>query len=268
MVLSLSICNLGCCKNEDVASFNGQTITINEYIWEIDNLPEHTRASIKNIDDKKEFVQRLITQELLVEEAIKRGIQNDDAIRYKIQNYQRNLLINELLRREFEGMTVVTNEEIKKYYEENVDQFTSEVVEASHILVRKREDAEMIKSLLSRGESFSELAIRYSVGPSAKSGGSLGKITRGQMIPDFENALFALEKEGEISSIVETELGFHIIRLDKLKTIQVRSLNEASGKIRKLITDKKEKEFFENYVEELKKQINIEINEEVLKDIG
>lgn len=268
MVLSLSACSLGCCKNEDVACFNGQKITVSEYIWEIDNLPEHTRASIKTIEDKKEFVERLITQELLVEEALKRGIQNDEAIRYKIQNYQRTLLINELLRREFEGMTAVTNEEIKKYYEENIDQFTTEVVEASHILVRKREDAEMIERLLKRGENFSELAIRYSMGPSAKSGGSLGKIIRGQMIPDFENALFALEKEGDISSIVETELGFHIIRLDKEKTIEVRPLSEVSGKIRKLITDKKEKEFFESYVEGLKKQINIEINEEVLKDIG
>lgn len=264
----LFICLLGCGEKKDVARFNGSTITLEEYLWEKDNLPYHTRESIKTIDDKKEFVNRLLTQRLLVEEAMKRGIQNDDTVRYKIESYKRTLIINELLRREFEGRTMVTEEEVKKYYEENIGQFTKEIVEASHILVKKREDAEMIKSLLSQGEKFPELAIRFSLGPSAKTGGSLGEITRGQMMPDFEEALFKLEKPGEISQIVETNFGFHIIRLDKSKIIRVQPLSEVSGKIRVLLTDKKEKEFFENYVEDLKKKIDIEIDEEILNEMG
>lgn len=264
----LFICLSGCDKKKDVARFDGSTITLEEYLWEKDNLPYHTRASIKTIDDKREFVHRLITQRLLVDEAMKRGIQDDDTVRYKIESYKRTLIINELLRREFEGRTIVTEEEVKKYYEENIGQFTKEIVEASHILVKKREDAEMIKSLLSQGEKFPELAVRFSVGPSAKSGGSLGEITRGQMMPDFEKALFKLEEPGEISQIIETDFGFHIIRLDKSKVIRVQPLSEVSGKIRALITDKKEKEFFENYVDDLKEKMNIEIDEEVLNEMG
>ncbi len=272
MVLCLSaglfICLLGCSRKKDVARFNGGTITLEEYLWEKENLPYHTRESIKTIEDKKEFVNRLITQRLLVGEAMKRGIHNEDTVRYKIESYKRNLIINELLRREFEGRTMVTEEEVKKYYEENIGQFTKEVVEASHILVKKREDAEMIKSLLDQGEKFPELAIRFSVGPSAKSGGSLGEITRGQMMSDFEKALFALQEPGEISQIIETDFGFHIIRLDKSKVVRVQPLSEVSGKIRALLTDKKEKEFFENYVEDLKKKMDIEIDEEVLNEMG
>jgi peptidyl-prolyl cis-trans isomerase C len=264
----LLVCLLGCGKKKDVARFNGSTITLEDYLWEKDNLPYHTRESIKTVDDKKEFVHRLITQRLLVEEAMKRGIGNDDTIRYKIESYKRNLLINELLKREFEGRTMVTEEEVKRYYEENIGQFTKEIVEASHILVKKRDDAEMIKSLLSRGEDFPELAIRFSVGPSAKTGGSLGEITRGQMMPDFEEALFALQEPGEISQIVETDFGFHIIRLDRSKVIRVQPLSEVSGKIRDLLTDKKEKEFFEGYVEDLKKKMDIEIDEEILNEMG
>jgi len=272
MVLCLSaglfIGLLGCSRKKDVARFNGGTITLEEYLWEKENLPYHTRESIKTIEDKKEFVNRLITQRLLVGEAMKRGIHNEDTVRYKIESYKRNLIINELLRREFEGRTMVTEEEVKKYYEENIGQFTKEVVEASHILVKKREDAEMIKSLLDQGEKFPELAIRFSVGPSAKSGGSLGEITRGQMMSDFEKALFALQEPGEISQIIETDFGFHIIRLDKSKVVRVQPLSEVSGKIRALLTDKKEKEFFENYVEDLKKKMDIEIDEEVLNEMG
>ncbi len=259
---------IGCSRSENVAYFDGQTITISEYIWEMDNLSVHARASIKTIDDKSEFVQRLITQELLVEEAIKRGIPNDDTIRYNIESYRRNLLINELLRREFDGRIAVTEEEVKQYYYKNIGQFTTEVVEASHILVKKKEDAEMILRLLSMGKDFSELAVRFSVGPCAKMGGSLGEITRGQMMPNFEESLFLLEKPGEISSIVKTDFGFHIIRLDKSKTIKTSPLKDVSATIRRLITDKKEKDLFENYVEDLKKRINIEIDEDVLREVG
>ena len=260
--------NIGCSRNENVAYFNGKTITISQYIWEMDNLSEHTRASIKTIDDKSEFVQRLITQELLIEEAVKRGIPNDESIRYNIESYRKNLLINELLRREFEGMITVTEEEVKQYYYKNIGQFTTEVVEASHILVKKREDAEMILKLLSHRNNFPELAVRFSVGPSAKSGGSLGEIARGQMMSDFEEALFLLEKPGDISSIVETDFGFHIIKLDKSKTIKTHPLKDVSATIRRIIADKKEKDLFENYVEDLKKRINIEIDEDILKEVG
>ena len=157
---------------------------------------------------------------MLLQEALRLGLQNNETIRYKIENYRRNLLINELLNRQIEGETVVTDKEIKDYYETHKDQFTTETVEASYIVVRTREDAEMIMALLKRGESFSDLAKKFSIGPGAESGGSIGEITRGQMIPEFEDALFALEKPGDISPIIETDFGYHIIRLDKTQDDQ------------------------------------------------
>jgi parvulin-like peptidyl-prolyl isomerase len=134
-------------------------------------------------------------------------------------------------------------------------------------VVRTREDAEMIMALLKRGESFSDLAKKFSIGPGAESGGSIGEITRGQMIPEFEDALFALQKSGDISPIIETDFGYHIIRLDKPKTTKTIPYDEASKMIRKLLTDQKEKEFFENFVKKLEKGITIEINDDLLKKL-
>lgn len=257
----------GCSDDKVLARFDGHTITVDEYLWEKDNLPEAQRNSLRTIEDKKEFLNKIIVREMLLQEALRLGLQNNETIRYKIENYRRNLLINELLNRQIEGETVVSDREVKDYYLTHNSQFTTETVEASYIVVRTREDAEIIMALLKRGESFSDLAKKFSIGPGAESGGSIGEITRGQMIPEFEDALFALQKSGDISPIIETDFGYHIIRLDKPKTTKTIPYDEASKMIHKLLTDQKEKEFFENFVKKLEKGITIEINDDLLKKL-
>ncbi|UJG44944.1 MAG: peptidyl-prolyl cis-trans isomerase [Candidatus Heimdallarchaeum endolithica] len=84
-------------------------------------------------------------------------------------------------------------------------------VKASHILVKKRSEAERILKELQDGADFAELARKYSTCPSSKRGGNLGFFTHGQMVKEFEKAAFSLKK-GELSDIVKTEFGFHIIK--------------------------------------------------------
>jgi len=84
-------------------------------------------------------------------------------------------------------------------------------VKASHILVKKRSQAETILGELQQGADFSEMAKKHSICPSKKNGGNLGFFTRGQMVKEFEKTAFALGK-GEMSGIVKTEFGYHIIK--------------------------------------------------------
>lgn len=84
-------------------------------------------------------------------------------------------------------------------------------VKASHILVKKRSEADNILKEIEKGAEFAELARKYSLCPSSKKGGSLGFFTRGKMVKEFEKAAFSLAK-GEISGTVKTEFGFHIIK--------------------------------------------------------
>jgi len=266
-ILFLVLYFSGCSDDKVLARFDGHTITVEEYLSEKDNLPEAQRNSLRTIENKKEFLNKIVVREMLLQEALRLGLQNNETIRYKIENYRRNLLINELLNRQVEGETVVTDKEVRAYYETNKNQFMTETVEASYIVVRTREDAEMIMALLKRGESFSELAKKFSIGPGAESGGSIGEITRGQMIPEFEDALFALKIPGEMSPIIETDFGYHIIRLDKTSAVKTIPFDEASKKIREFLTDQKEKEFFEHFVDKLEKGITIEINDDLLKEL-
>ena len=258
----------GCSEERVVAKLNGITITAEEYIWEINNLPESMRSSLKTIDDRKEFIRKLMHRKLLLEEAIRQDIDDDDDMQYKIENSRRAILINELLERQFEKLMMVTETEIKEYYQTNQDQFTKETVEASHILVKKKEDAEMILALIKKGENFANLARRFSIGPEASAGGNLGIVTRGQMPPKLEEVIFSLPKRGDISPIVETEFGYHIIHIEKPKAVAIQPYEEVRETIRTILTEEKKIKFLENYLNDLKKGMEIEINEEALKKIG
>ena len=259
---------LGCDQERYVAKFDGHNLTIEQYLEEKDNLPEHVRASIRTLDDRKKFVRKLIIEELLFQEALKIGLQYNDTLQYRINKFERSVLITEFLRREFEGKTIVTEEEVKGFYNENLAMFTTESLEASHIVVHTLEDARLILEKLEKGGDFSELAREYSIGPSAIYGGYLGEILRGQMVPEFEDALFSLETPGDLSPITETSYGYHIIRLEKPTKTHIKPYEEVNNSIREMLIEEKEKDFLENFVNELEKKIKIEINEDVLKELG
>ncbi|MFK3961391.1 peptidylprolyl isomerase [Guptibacillus hwajinpoensis] len=109
----------------------------------------------------------------------------------------------------------VSDEKLKEFYDENENLFTE--LEASHILVDDEDTAKEVQKKLEDGGDFAELAKEYSKDGSAENGGDLGVFKKGDMVAEFEEAAFAL-KEGEVSDIVQSQFGYHIIKLKK-KTV-------------------------------------------------
>ena len=137
----------------------------------------------------------------------------------------------------------VSEEEIKKYYETFQDAFkVPERIRARHILFKVppkakkqeidkiRKEAENVLKLAKEGKDFAKLAETYSQGPTAKKGGDLGYFTQGTMVKPFEDAAFALKK-GEISGLVRTRFGFHIIKLEDKQPARVKPLAEVRKEI-------------------------------------
>jgi len=137
----------------------------------------------------------------------------------------------------------VSDQEIEQYYKLNPDKFsTPELRQARHILIRsdakesgelqaaKRKKLEAILALAKAGKDFSQLAREYSEDASGKNGGDLGFFSKGQMVPPFAEAAFSL-KEGEISPIVTTQFGLHLIKLEKIKPANVTTLAAAREQI-------------------------------------
>ncbi|WP_199614532.1 peptidylprolyl isomerase [Paenibacillus alkalitolerans] len=153
----------------------------------------------------------------------------------------------------------ITDEDLKKYYDENKEQFsTPEQVRASHILVETKEEAEAIVKQLKEGADFAELAEEKSKDPgSAAKGGDLDFFGKGQMMPEFEEAAFKTPV-GELSGIVETDYGFHIIKVTDKKEAKTPTFDEKKEEIRETLVQQQTNEKSQAYIEELRSKAKIE----------
>ncbi len=167
-------------------------LTVND--TELDELMVEYKTFFGDEQAYKDF----LTSNNMKEEFLKNSLRTDEVIQRYVDFYMESLSISD--------------EELIKYYEDNVDKFVS--VKARHILVNSMEEAEDILAQINAGADFSDLAMAFSKDTnSAILGGDLGYFYKGQMVPTFEAAAFSLEI-GEVSGIVPSDFGFHIIKLD------------------------------------------------------
>ena len=168
------------------------------------------------------------------------------------------LLINELQSSIIDSVEV-SDAEIEEYYNNNKAEFTvEEQVQASHILVEDEATAKEILDKLNSGSDYAELAKEYSIDGSASRGGNLGFFPRGRMVKPFEEAAFALEV-GEISGIVKTDFGYHIIMVTDRQEAGTISLEESRDNIRDTLLHQKQMETLRNYLIELRENAVVEI---------
>lgn len=244
-----------------VASFGVQTITLGEFnqLWE--QVPEEYKLQL----DKSMVLDQMISEKLLIQEAKDMGLENDNDVLEQIKKMTEQILVQVLIEREILNKVKVSDEDISEYYEQNKDSFTEkEQVRLYNILLETEEEAQDILEQLKAGGDFSEIAKEKSTGPSAAQGGDLGYLTKGTIIPEIEDVVFALEVE-ELSEAIKTDFGFHILKITEKILETVKALEEVKEDIIQTLLPTKQKEAFENLLEELKGKAEIEINEEALR---
>ncbi|MDB8794365.1 peptidylprolyl isomerase [Romboutsia sp. 1001216sp1] len=217
----------------------------------------------KNIDSDKEYKKDM--EKIGANDEFLRTQQEQDLA---VQNYKEH----------FDKTIKISDEEMKKYYEDHKKDYYKDEVKASHILVstqdkngkplsdeKKKEAKKKAEDLLKRaklGEEFSELAKENSDDPgSAAQGGDLGYFSKGMMVPEFEKAAFNL-KQGEISDIVESSFGYHIIKVTD-KVNEQTPYNDVKDSIKTILLNEK----FTEQVTKLTKEAKIEKNKDVLDKI-
>jgi len=170
---------------------------------------------------------------------------------------------------EFKKKIKIDESELKKYYEDHPDKFeVKEKRRASHILIKlppnageevkkkAREKMQKIKQMLKQGANFAELARKYSEDKvSAEKGGDLGFFTYDAMTPEFSKAVFSMKKIGEISDIVETPYGLHLIKLTGIKPGYKKSFKEVREEIKKTLLEEKAENIARNKVEQIREKI-------------
>ncbi len=185
-------------------------------------------------------------------------------------HFRQGMAIQQFIDEEFARKVKVTEKEARKYYDENREIFKQpEQVRASHILIKvdpgadesKKKEArkrlEALQKKLKEGEDFAKLAREFSEGPSSSRGGDLGYFGRGQMVKPFEDAAFAL-KPGEVSGIVETRFGYHLIKVIDRRPETVIAFEEIKERLGEFLKQEKVKKDVALYVEKLKEKAKIE----------
>ena len=235
---------------------------------------------------KQQILQQLLRNELLSlicyemgikvnEEAINAEIakirsnyDSDDTFKKVIENFGYTMdelrtdvslqLSYELMATSLIQSQKITEEELQQYYQANIRKFSEqEQVRAYHILVDTKEKAEEIFKRIKGGEDFTKLAKENSTCPSASKGGDLGYFGRGQMVPEFENAAFAL-KIGEIGGPINTSFGWHIIKVVEKKPAVVHKYEEVKEDVKKTILEQRKFQSAMEYVEKRWNESKIE----------
>jgi peptidyl-prolyl cis-trans isomerase C len=251
-----------------LAEVNSGTISTEDFDRELKNLPEYLKAMADTPQGRKEMLDTMVIRELILQQSAKDGLDKSPEIEEKLRDLKKRLIVESFLKKKVEVESKVSDEDMKKFYDQNKDKFkTGEQIRASHILVKTDKEAKDVLAQLKSGVQFEELAKKSSVDSSAAKGGDLGWFGKGNMVPAFEKAALAL-KEGQISEIVKSDFGFHVIKLTGKRPAGIRPFEEVKEQIKSAILPSKQQEVFQKIKDELKKSAKIAIKEDILNSIG
>lgn len=230
-MLASSIFILSACNEENSSSNSSSTPAATDI--PADQIAATVNGIVISNDDVKYFkelkgnpqvndsqvLDEIIATELLREEAIKQGINDKDNVRYQLRLQESELLARLLMREKF-GSLSFTDEELKAAYDKRMGQSENREFKARHILLKTEDEAKAVIDALANGANFIELAKERSTGPSGSKGGDLGWFQASRMVPPFAEALKEMNK-GDISVIpVQTNFGFHVIKLDDVRELE------------------------------------------------
>ena len=235
--LLVSICAIAAfscafAENNVVAKYNGKDLTKSEVEKIIrivlnGKLPQDK----KNFDDldpniKAQIISEVVHQKVLDDAVSTSSIAAQQSYKDQLDLLQKNIAINLYLDRVVQG--AVTPSMIRTEYSDYVTLMKgNDEIKVSHILVENEKEANEVYDLIVKKKtmSFEDAAKKYSVDSSKNTGGLIGVISKGQMVPEFEKAAYSM-KQGEVSKPVQTTFGWHIIKVDERKPRQIPTFDE------------------------------------------
>jgi len=265
--LILLLVTAGCSKKDNskvLMSLGSEKITMDDFQRRIDKIPPYLLAYFQDKEGTKTLVDGLLKEQLLIREARRQKLDKNKELEAKVREIEDQLLVEEMVKELKNKEIAVTEQEAEAYFQKNKESFaTADKIKVKHILLKTDKEAKAIMGKLKKGEDFDKLAGEYSIDKtSAAKGGDLGYFSRGDLVPEFEKAAFALENPGQISNIVKTPFGYHIIQLvDKKQKDQI-ALADVSEEVKKRV----EKEKFDKWMENMKAKFKVKVNYDLLND--
>ncbi|WP_294156055.1 peptidylprolyl isomerase [uncultured Clostridium sp.] len=244
-------------ENKVLAVAAGNEITEKDLNALIARYPEQQRAAFASEEAKKNLLEQLISFELFNKFGKELELDKTEEYKEAVASITKEVLTSMAMNKALADVTV-TDEEAKKYYDENTGAFSvPPTVSARHILVETEEEANNVKNEIDNGLSFADAAMKYSKCPSKEQGGNLGEFSKGMMVPEFEKASFEAEV-GVISEPVKTQFGYHLIVVDSKNEGSIKSFEEVKDSIVNELIKKNQHKKYDDLLKQLEGKYGVD----------
>lgn len=275
-----------------VATVNGREIYGDAFLKEYDSFKKRIKLSDANDEElekqmREGVLDNLVKEAIIAEEAEKAGIKitkgmEDEAIQSMLKGFsqarlqeilekrnqtyeewkesvRKNLLMDKLIAAKVAPLVDIPEEEIKQYYAEKPDEFKKPAqAHVYHILCASRAEADAVRAAIAGGADFSATASRSSKSPEAAQGGDLGMVSQGQMPNELDEAIFKLGVK-ELSKVVESPYGFHIIKVTEFAKPRQETYAEAKESIYKHMFHERLEGRFDEWLKETKSKASVQV---------
>lgn len=254
-------------KDEVILKAGSSTLTKKDLQEDLKTLPPQTKAFLASPEGINRLKDELIKREVLYEEAKKKELAKSEEFKRRLEEFKKITLINMLLEQELKNIQQVTEKDAKDYYEKNKDQFIKPTeVRLSQIVVKSEDDAKKVYERVDKGEDFAKIAKELSKDDRTKaSGGDMGFFKKGQLESQIENLAFSLKK-GQVSMPVNRKDGLYIFKVTDVKGTPIE-FEQIKQQLIEQLKAKKQQDWFNSYIEDLKKKHKVEINEKILQEM-
>jgi peptidyl-prolyl cis-trans isomerase C len=259
-----------------VAQVGSAQITLGDLRDRLQETPAAYQQYVASAEGRRQFLNLIVREKVLLLEAQKAGLQRDPHYRVaidrfvaqskrRIKDYKEGLLVEMALERLRMKELAVTDADVQRYYNEHLTDFNHPIeIEASHILVSSESAGQKALSLLKQGVPFETVARQMSTDPaSAAQGGKLAPFQRGTLPAEFENTAFAL-KNGQVSGLVKSSFGYHIIKKIGERALAPKSLDQAKEAIRARL----ERDRFDQWVSKAEAAIGVRVDNAALSALS
>jgi peptidyl-prolyl cis-trans isomerase C len=260
MLLLLTSCTQPPSEERVVAFVNGRPITQTEFDIEWAELPEATRARYEKEGGKPRLLSELVTRELLMQEARKQGLDQNDQIRERARRYKEKLMLDELLKDRIKTKIELTKEELDAYYEKHAHQLLTPLkVRVSLMLLPNYPAAKDLEKQVNQGGDFGKFAQRYSIDYKTKSnGGDLGPYRKGLVVPEVDEVIHTL-RPGMVSAPIKTEAGYYLVKITSLEPEIIQADLATRERLRQELLNEKRQKRFDDVIADIRAKAVIKL---------
>lgn len=232
-------------EDKIIAIAAGREITESEFSEFVARIPQQQQQFVQTPEGRKQALTQYANYFLFEKLGQDKGFDTCEEFQTILEGVKRELLSQYTLTQLVKDVTA-TEEECRAYYEEHKDQFqTGAQAQASHILTETEEESlALLKEIEEGSKTFEEAAKESSTCPSGEQGGSLGTFGRGQMVKEFDEAVFNAEEIGKVMGPVKTQFGYHLIRVDALNQGGTAAFETVAPQIGQQLAQAKQNEIY------------------------